>query len=141
MNKELNVLHNTTELDNQYDDVYKVTPYRISYSMSTSEFGIIVLMLALILITLILICIASNLKTSFKKKMANLGVVVLNVNGKKKAVFQNQFNALFQAPVDLTNLRTTSFMNVALPEYVLHVFKLNLKFKYIRILFNSLQTI
>jgi len=109
--RDLDILQNTTEVDNH--ELYKVTPYRLSYSMSTSEYGIIILMLALIFITLILICIASNLKSSFKNKMANLGVVAVNVNGQKKILFQNNFNSLFQAPVDL---RTTSFMNVALPD-------------------------
>lgn len=118
INKELNRSSTTTNLDNQIDDdLYKVQPYRLAYSMSSSEFGIIVLMLVCIFITLILICIASNLKSSFKRKMQTLGVVAMNVNGKKKIVFQNNnFSSIFQSPLDL---RTTSFMNVntvALPE-------------------------
>ena len=92
---------------------YEVAPYRLAYSMSTSEFGLIVLMLALILITLFLICIASNLKSNFKRKMGSLGVVVVNVNGKKQVCVNSHLNTVFQPPVDF---RTTSFMNVQLPE-------------------------
>ena len=97
----------------QPEHPYEVLPYRLSYSMSTSEFGLIVLMLALILVTLFLICIASNLKSNFKKKMGSLGVVVVNVNGKKQVCVNSALNTVFQPPVDF---RTTSFMNVQLPE-------------------------
>ena len=107
--------NSSTEFDNQYE----VSPYRISYSMSTSEVGLIVLMIGLIFITLILICIASNLKSNFKEKMESLGVVLVNVNGEKQICINNHLNTMF-TPVDLNqHLRTTSFMNVNLPsEYV-----------------------
>lgn len=115
-----NLLHNATD---QTDNEYEVQPYRVAYSMSSSELGLILLVLFLIFMTLILICIASNLKSSFKKKMSNLGVVVMSVNGKKQVCIQNNLNSVFQAPVDL---RTTSFMNVHLSEYVSFVLILKL---------------
>lgn len=119
MDNNLNTLNNSTSIDQtSSDNQYDVLPVKASYNMSNSEFGLIVLMLALILITLILICIASNLKSNFKKKMGNLGVVVVSVNGKKQICINNSLNPMFHpAPIDL---RTTSFMNIAtaLPEYV-----------------------